>query len=54
MRNTLRCMVALLLMVHVSLAEDAIADKPQKKLKGPVKVFILAGQSNMQGHGQRA
>ncbi len=43
-------MAALLLMVHVSLAEDAIADRPQKKLKGPVKVFILAGQSNMQGH----
>ena len=49
MRNTLRCMVALSLMAHVVVAEDASAGKSQKKYKGPVKVFILAGQSNMEG-----
>jgi hypothetical protein len=51
MRNTVRCMVAMLLMAHVAMAEDVNAGKPQKKFKGPVKVFILAGQSNMEGHG---
>jgi len=51
MRNTLRCIVALSLMAHVAMAEDFNAGKPQKKFKGPVKVFILAGQSNMEGHG---
>jgi len=43
-------MVAMLLMVNVAMAEDAAAGNPQKKFKGPVKVFILAGQSNMEGH----
>ena len=41
----------MLLMAHVAMAEDANAGKPQKKFKGPVKVFILAGQSNMEGQG---
>ncbi|MCF7849970.1 MAG: sialate O-acetylesterase [Kiritimatiellales bacterium] len=50
MRNTLICMVSLSLIAHVAMAEDANAGKPQKKFKGPVKVFILAGQSNMEGH----
>jgi hypothetical protein len=44
-------MVALSLMAHVASAEDVSAGKPQKKFKGPVKVFILAGQSNMEGQG---
>ena len=44
-------MLALSLMAHVAMAEDANAGNPQKQLKGPVKVFILAGQSNMQGQG---
>jgi hypothetical protein len=51
MRHTLRCMVALSLMAHVAMAEDANAGDPQKQFQGPVKVFILAGQSNMQGQG---
>ena len=49
MKNTLLCMVAMLLMANAAIAEDANAGKPQKKFKGPVKVFILAGQSNMEG-----
>ncbi len=52
MRNTLRCMVALSLMANATVAEDASVVKPQKKFKGPVKVFILAGQSNMEGHAE--
>ena len=36
-------MVALSLMAHVAMAEDANAGKSQPKLKVPVKVFILAG-----------
>lgn len=51
MRNTLISMFALLLMAHVAMAEDAKVSNPQKQFKGPVKVFILAGQSNMEGQG---
>ena len=39
------------LIAHVAMAEDANAGNPQKRFKGPVKVFILAGQSNMEGQG---
>lgn len=42
-------MVALSLMAHVAMAEDVNAGKPQPKFKGPVKVFILAGKSNVEG-----
>ena len=36
----------------LSLSFTLIADQDyQKKGKGPLKVFILAGQSNMEGHG---
>jgi len=42
--------VTLSWMAHVAMAQDVNAAKPQAKLKGPVKVFILAGQSNMEGH----
>ncbi|MFN0052876.1 MAG: sialate O-acetylesterase [Planctomycetales bacterium] len=51
MRNTLLSMFALLLLSHVAMAEGANAGNPQKQFKGPVKVFILAGQSNMEGQG---
>jgi len=51
MRNTLRCIVAVSLMVHAVMAQQVETGKTQPKLKGPVKVFILAGQSNMEGHG---
>ena len=43
--------LALAVLTHAVLAQDAGAGKPQKKFKGPVKVFILAGQSNMEGLG---
>ena len=43
--------LALAVFTHAVLAQDAGAGKPQKKFKGPVKVFILAGQSNMEGLG---
>ena len=43
--------VALSLIANAAIAEDAKAGKPQQKVKGPVKVFILAGQSNMEGQG---
>jgi hypothetical protein len=44
-------MVALSLMGNAAMAQDVNAAKPQAKFKGPVKVFILAGQSNMEGQG---
>jgi len=49
MRNTIGCMVAISLMANAAFAEGASAGKTEKKFKGPVKVFILAGQSNMEG-----
>lgn len=33
------------------MALQAGADRPQENPAGPIKVFILAGQSNMEGHG---
>lgn len=39
---------ALAVFSHQAVALEAAAAKP---FKGPVKVFILAGQSNMEGHG---
>jgi alpha-galactosidase len=43
-------MVALSLMANMVMAQDVNAGKPQKKFKGPLKVYILSGQSNMEGH----
>jgi hypothetical protein len=43
--------VAISLAGNVSMAQQAGAVKPSSGIKGPVKVFILAGQSNMEGHG---
>jgi hypothetical protein len=39
------------LMVGVVMAQEAGADKSPAKFKGPINVFILAGQSNMEGQG---
>lgn len=39
------------LMASAVMAQQAGAGKPLEKFKGPLKVFILAGQSNMEGHG---
>lgn len=33
------------------LAQEAELRRPHNQFQGPVKVFILAGQSNMEGHG---
>jgi hypothetical protein len=43
-------MVALSLVANAVMAQQAGAGKPRHEPKGPVKVFILAGQSNMEGH----
>ena len=40
------------LVVNAVSAQQAEAGKPRQKFKGPPKVFILAGQSNMQGHAK--
>ncbi len=37
-------------MTHPAMAQQNGAAKPQREFKGAVKVFILAGQSNMEGH----
>jgi hypothetical protein len=42
--------VAMSLVVNAAMAQQAGAGKPRQEFKGPVKVFILAGQSNMEGH----
>ena len=38
-------------MANAAMPQQPGAGKPQEKLKGPIKVFILAGQSNMEGQG---
>jgi hypothetical protein len=40
----MKCIVAVALMANAVMAQQA-------QLKGPIKVFILAGQSNMEGQG---
>jgi hypothetical protein len=42
--------VAISLMANAVMAQQAEASKPRQAFKGRVKVFILAGQSNMDGH----
>jgi hypothetical protein len=42
--------VGMLLAAKAAMAQQPGAGKPQDQFKGPVKVFILAGQSNMEGH----
>jgi len=42
--------VAMSLAANAVMAQQAGAGKPRREFKGPVKVFILAGQSNMEGH----
>ena len=44
-------MVAMSLAASAVMAQQAGTGKPQEKFKGPIKVFILAGQSNMEGQG---
>ena len=44
MRNKMKCIVAISLMATAGMAQ-------QVQSKGPIKVFILAGQSNMEGQG---
>jgi alpha-galactosidase len=41
-------LAAVAMLSHQALAQNTASAEP---LKGPVKVFILAGQSNMEGHG---
>jgi len=48
MKQALR--FALVLLCGMSLARQSAAALPQPK-KGPLQVFVLAGQSNMQGQG---
>ena len=45
-----RTVLALSWVVNPVMAQQAGADKSPAKFKGPLKVFILAGQSNMEGH----
>jgi len=40
------------LVANAVMAQQAGAGKPRQAFKGPVKGFILAGQSNMQGHAK--
>ena len=52
MRNCVQStVIATLAVVAMLLATAAVADQAKK---GPLKVFILAGQSNMQGQGKIA
>jgi hypothetical protein len=49
-RAVVGAVVALAVMANAVMAEQAGAGTPRQEFKGPVKVFILSGQSNMQGH----
>jgi alpha-galactosidase len=42
--------VAMSLAANAVLAQQVGAGEPRQEFTGPVKVFILAGQSNMEGH----
>ena len=50
-KETVGAVLAMALAASVAMAQQAGTGKPQEKFKGPVRVFILAGQSNMEGHG---
>jgi hypothetical protein len=43
--------VAMSLLANPVMARQGVEGKPQQEFKGPLKVFILAGQSNMEGLG---
>ncbi len=43
--------IAMSLVANAVIAQQAGGGLPQEKFKGPIKVFILAGQSNMEGQG---
>jgi len=47
-KNRMICLLAAACVAAACLSQAALAAAPGK---GPVKVFILAGQSNMEGHG---
>lgn len=48
-RAIVGAVAALSLMAGPVMAQQTGADKSPAKFKGPLKVFILAGQSNMEG-----
>jgi len=50
-RAVVGAVVATSLVANAVMAPQAGAGTPRQEFKGPVKVFILAGQSNMEGHG---
>ena len=50
-RTIAGAVAAMSLMAGVVVSQEAGADKSPAKFKGPIKVFILAGQSNMEGQG---
>jgi alpha-galactosidase len=50
-RAIVGAVVAMSLAMKAVMAQSAEAGQPRPEFKGPVKVFILAGQSNMEGHG---
>lgn len=45
------CLASVLLMAYSVVAVQMDAGKPMETAQGPIKVFILAGQSNMEGQG---
>ncbi len=50
-RAIVGAVVAMSWAMSAVMAQPAEAGQPRPEFKGPVKVFILAGQSNMEGHG---
>ncbi len=44
-------LVSMSLAMNAVMAQQAETGTLRREFKGPVKVFILAGQSNMEGHG---
>ena len=50
--NSWRIVAVLLAFVFVHVAQAEQTPSPRQAKKGPLKVFILAGQSNMEGQGK--
>lgn len=51
MKYSLKYLVLLSLITGVTFGQQPMMGGVQAKSKGPIKVFILAGQSNMEGQG---
>jgi hypothetical protein len=50
LKEIVGAVLALSLAASPLMAQQAGAGRPQEKTKSPIKIFVLAGKSNMEGH----